>query len=129
QYPVEIVYETDAGDSTVTIINEDEMLAAKAACRAEDDDHHRKCFALILPASFTMPDGSTITVETDEDYMLLRTWYADHPDAAGHPALQYPVEIVYETDAGDSTVTIINEDEMMAAKAACRGDDRPPVRP
>ncbi|NQV16646.1 hypothetical protein HQ531_14380, partial [bacterium] len=109
QYPVQIQFEDAAA---VTINNEVEMRNAYRRCDNEDrrgghedrdgrNGRDRSCFDLVLPASFTMPDGSTITVETDENYMLLRTWYADHPDAAGHPALQYPVEIVYETDAGD----------------------------
>jgi hypothetical protein len=71
-----------------------------------------------------MPDESSITVETDDEegWAELKDWYEDNPDSEERPTLQYPVDIVYRTDDGDSVVTINNESEMMAAKEDCRED-------
>lgn len=117
QYPVDIVYRDE---TIVTVNNDDEMRRAKAGCdRDGDGDGDRDCFDLVLPVTFIMPDGSTITVEDETGYMTLRTWYQDNPVTDVRPALQYPVDIVYRDG---TTVTINNDDEMRAAKADCERD-------
>ena len=117
QYPVEIIYE----DETIIINDDDEMRGAYRRCGGRDYED-RKCFELVYPVTFTMPDESSITVETDDEegWTELKDWYEDNPDSKERPTLQYPVDIVYETDAGDSTVTINNESEMEVAEEACR---------
>jgi len=121
QYPVDIVYETNEGDSTVTINNEEEMEAAKDECQDEwNDDEGRECFELVLPVSFVMPDGSTITIENDEGWGNLREWYMNNNETEEEPALQYPVNISYEDG---TTVTINSDEEMEAAEADCWDDD------
>lgn len=75
-----------------------------------------------------MPDASLIIVAVDEDYMLLRNWYFDNPETDTHPEPQYPVDITYELEGGDSTATINSAEEMQDALEECRGFnwDRPP---
>ena len=84
------------------------------------------CFAFVLPVTFIMPDGSTITIETEEDWGLIKLWYHEHPDVRERPALQFPVKIVFE----DGEIRMINnKEELRAAYAECDGgrdgDGRP----
>jgi len=114
QYPVDISFETRDGSITVTVTNDEEMRNAYLRCGGRDDDD-RECFELVLPVSFVMPDGSTITVENDSGWVNLRSWYETNPDAEGRPELQYPVDILFD----DETVTINNAEEMNMVKREC----------
>ena len=114
QYPVDILFETRDGSITVTVTNDEEMRNAYLRCGGRDDDD-RECFELVLPVSFVMPDGSTITVENDSGWVNLRSWYETNPDAEGRPELQYPVDILFD----DETVTINNAEEMNMVKREC----------
>ena len=90
----------------------------------DDDKEDWKCFDLVFPITFDMPDGSTITVTSDDEdgWAEIKAWYEENPDAEEKPALQYPVEIIYE----DETITINDDDEMRAAYRRCgyRDDDK-----
>jgi len=93
----------------------------------DGEDERSECFELVLPVTYTMPDGSTITVETDDEssWSSLRSWYESNPDAEDEPSLGYPVDIMY---GADSTVTINNQEEMENAYSSCRNEeneDRP----
>ena len=114
QYPVDILFETRDGSITVTVTNDEEMRNAYLRCGGRDDDN-RECFELVLPVSFVMPDGSTITVENDSGWVDLRSWYETNPDSEGRPELQYPVDILFD----DETVTINNAEEMNMVKREC----------
>ena len=73
-----------------------------------------------------MPDGSSITVETDDEgsWDELKDWYDENEGYEEvRPELEYPVDIVYETDEGDVTVTINNEEEMDAVREECEDDE------
>ena len=85
--------------------------------RDRGDKDGFKCFELVLPATFVMPDGSSITVEDENSYMAVRDWYANNSDSKEKPTLQYPVNIIYRD--GD-TQTINNNEEMGNTKADCR---------
>jgi hypothetical protein len=95
--------------------------------RDGDDKKDWKCFNLVFPVTFDMPDGSTITVTSnDEDgWAEIKAWYETNPDSEEKPALQYPVDIVYEDDdeENETTVTINNDDEMRGAYRRCGGRD------
>ena len=80
-----------------------------------------KCFELIIPVTFVMPDGSSIAVEDENGYMAVRDWYGNNSDSIEKPTLQYPVNIIYRD--GD-TKTINNDEEMESTKEDCRDDDR-----
>ena len=99
-------------------------------CGNGRDWDRKECFQLVFPITFTMPDGSIISVTSDDEegWSDLKDWYEENSDSEERPTLHYPVEIVYETDDGDSLVTIDNEEEMIAAKQDCWedwGEDRP----
>ena len=85
--------------------------------RDRGDKDGFKCFELVLPATFVMSDGSTITVEDENGYMAVRDWYANNSDSNEKPTLQYPVNIIYRD--GD-TQTINNDEEMGSTKVDCR---------
>ena len=85
--------------------------------RDRGDKDGFKCFELVLPATFVMPDGSTITVEDENGYMAVRDWHANNSDSKEKPTLQYPVNIIYRD--GD-TQTINNDEEMGSTKVDCR---------
>ena len=120
QYPVDIIFD----DETLTIDNAEEMNMVKRECW-EYEDEGRECFALVYPVTFIMPDGSSIIVATDDEdgWEEVKNWYDANPESEERPTLQYPVDIIYRTDDGDSTVTINNEEEMEAAKDECREND------
>ena len=70
-----------------------------------------------------MPDGSTINVEDEEGFYYIKRWYEDNSDVEEEPGLQYPVDIIYELEDGEETVTINSEEEMEAAYEECEEDE------
>tara|TARA_B100001109_G_scaffold185353_1_gene152141 strand:+ start:632 stop:1804 length:1173 start_codon:yes stop_codon:yes gene_type:complete len=127
QYPVDIIVETEEGTSTVTINNQEEMAAAKRECHAEweedwDGDDERECFQYVLPVTFLMPDGSTITVEDEEGWYSLRVWYEDNRGYEEEPSIQYPIDISQETEEGSITVTLTSGEEMEEVYSECYDD-------
>jgi hypothetical protein len=126
------MYETEDGDSTLTVNNDEEMEYVKRSCREEWDDmeEDEECYEYVLPISFTMPDGTTIVIENEEGWLSLREWYVSNGEAEEEPLLQYPVNIVLFDDEGEeTTVTINNEEEMNAVDEECWGDDGEGNRP
>ena len=127
QYPVDIIVETEEGTSTVTINNQEEMASAKRECHTEweedwNEDDERECFQYVLPVTFLMPDGSTITVEDEEGWYSLRVWYEDNPGYEDEPSIQYPIDISQETEEGSITVTLTSGEEMEEVYSECYDD-------
>lgn len=81
-----------------------------------------KCFEFVFPIDFIMPDDSSITLNTKEDWSLIRDWYDANPDVKERPELVFPVDITLE----DGTVqTLIDRDELKAVKDSCKkGNDK-----
>jgi len=82
------------------------------------------CFNFILPVTFTMPDGSEITIEQKVDWNLIKTWYENHPDSKEKPALQFPVEIRFKSG---KVKTLNDENGLRRAIKFCndqQGDKR-----
>ena len=134
QFPVDITYETEDGDTTLTVNNDEEMEYVKRRCWEEwgDDgsEDDEECYEFVLPISFTMPDGTTITIENEEGWLSLREWYMNNSESEEEPLLQYPVNIVLFNDEGEeTTVTINNEEEMNALEEECWGNDGEGDRP
>lgn len=126
QYPVDIIL----GQDNFTVESEEDMREIYHRCGNGRDWGREECFQIVFPITFTMPDGSIISVTSDDEegWSDLKDWYEENSDSEERPTLHYPVEIVYETDDGDSLVTIDNEEEMIAAKQDCWedwGEDRP----
>ena len=117
-YPVNIVFDYEEGN--VTINNDEEMREAEAACREWDDvDSEWDCFEIVLPVTIIMPDGSTMIIEDEEEgWMQIDSWYEDN-DFEEEPTLQYPVDILYDDEEGQITVTINSDEEWRQAEEAC----------
>ena len=115
QYPVNIIYRD--GDNQ-TINNDDEMGSTKVDCRKWDDNKKDwDCFRLVYPITFILPDNSVISMQDEEDWMELKSWYEVNPDIEERPILEYPVEINYRNGP---TKTINNDEEMTSAIENCR---------
>ncbi len=83
----------------------------------DDDEKGNKCFDLVYPVTYNMPDGSTATGDNEDDvWTAIKAWYEDHPDSAGKPTLQYPVDILWEDGTNE---TITDEGAMILAKKDC----------
>ncbi len=80
----------------------------------------RKHFNLVFPVIFNMPDGTTVTVESDSGMIVLRDWREANPDSEERPSLQYPVDIVFHGE----TITVSNHDEMRDIYAGSRHGGR-----
>jgi hypothetical protein len=76
-----------------------------------------KCFHFVFPIDFIMPDDSSITLVSKEDWVLIKEWYTENPDVKERPELIFPVDVTLE----DGTVqTLIDRDELIAVKNACK---------
>ena len=79
---------------------------------------------MVLPITFVMPDGSSLTVLEEEDWLYVRLWYEQNGDVEEEPSYQFPVDILYETENGNTmTVTINSQEEMEAAEEECWEDE------
>ena len=112
-FPLDIQF----GDELLTINSLEELREAKGAC--EVDRRRGRCFELVFPITFVMPDASEITLGSREDWPLIDAWYEANPDAEERPDLVYPVQITYDNN---STVTINSAEEMRSARAECEVD-------
>ena len=81
-----------------------------------------RCFEFVFPIDFIMPDDSTITLNSKDDWSLIRDWYTNNPDASEKPELVFPVDVTLE----DGTVqTLIDVEDLREVKQSCRkGADR-----
>ena len=117
-FPVNII---DHEGEIRAINSEEEMADAYRQCSGRDRDwEKRDCFGLVFPITYIMPDGSSYEIADadDESWAEIKAWYEANPEAEERPELQYPVDIMYESE--DRIVTISNEEEMLAAKEGCR---------
>ena len=76
-----------------------------------------KCFEFVFPVDFIMPDDTSITLTSKDDWTLIREWYTANPDATERPELVFPVDVTLE----DGTVqTLIDSDELATVKDSCK---------
>jgi uncharacterized membrane protein YfhO len=107
--------------------NTSEVFLSKRGRKLKDNDQVRKrkrnkCFQFVFPVDFIMPDDSSITLESKEDWSLIREWYQANPEAEERPTLVFPVDVTLE----DGTVqTLVDRDELKAVKDSCKkGKDK-----
>ena len=92
----------------------EEMKEAKEGCNKGGKKD--RCFRVVLPVTYTMPDGSEITIEEKEDRKMLRSWYQTNPGYDEKPMLQFPVTIKwYDGEMQD----VDSREEMKEAKETC----------
>lgn len=118
QFPVTIIYE----DGTeVVLADQEEMHAERSACPKPSGRRWDKCFTLELPVSFLMPDGTIITVNSDDEFSQIKEWREANPDVEEKHLLQFPVTIIYNDG---TAVEIATVEDMQAAKKDCVKDRR-----
>tara|TARA_Y100000034_G_scaffold29585_2_gene35797 strand:- start:77194 stop:78114 length:921 start_codon:yes stop_codon:yes gene_type:complete len=78
-----------------------------------------RCFEFVFPIDFIMPDDSSITLNSKDEWSLIRDWYTANPDATEKPELVFPVDVTLE----DGTVqTLIDVEDLREVKNSCRAD-------
>lgn len=113
-YPVQVTFR---GNKSKIIDSEDQMMRLKKYCGDEIHKERKFCFKLIYPITYTMPDGTTVSGETEVDIdKQLGEWYKLNPDAEQKPTLSYPIDI--QTKDGN-IVIVQSEEEMIAIKKRC----------
>ena len=75
--------------------------------------------ATTLEVRFFILNFETKLLWVEDDVKLAN----ESEDEDQEPSFQYPVDIVYETEDGDLTVTINNDGELESAYAECYGDE------
>ena len=86
-----------------------------------DKTEKEACLDLVYPVTYTMPDGSEITGNTeDEVWTAIKNWYEVNPDSEEKPSLNYPVDIIFKDG---TTENIADEIEMILAKENCEDED------
>ena len=85
--------------------------------REFDSEKDWRCFELVFPITFNMPDGSSVTIESDEEssWDEIKSWYESNPDSEEKPEMQFPVVIFYDND----TYTLNSSDELRGAYSRC----------
>ena len=87
--------------------------------KERNEIHKQKCFDLVYPIFFIMPDGSSLAINNDENgWDDLKIWYVENTGFNEEkPEFQYPVNVVVQ---GDFLLTINTEAEMIELKNECR---------
>lgn len=124
-FPISVI----GNDGEAIVIENDEALKeVYRGCYSGERDIvvEQKCFSLVYPVSYQLPDGSLIEVlaDNEDSWAEMNAWYDENPESAERPTLQYPVVIMYEEDDEGSEdalmVTVNNEEEMIIAREDCR---------
>ena len=129
QYPIDIIIRNDEGETITTINNDEELEIVEEGCESEegdwyDEESDSECYIFVFPISFTMPDGSNITISNDDEegWYALRSWYETNSDyLEEEPSLNYPVDIIIRNEEGEMTITINSDEELDATEENCEG--------
>ena len=70
----------------------------------KDDKKGWECFKLVFPLVFSIPDGTNIIVNNDNDWDEVKAWYKQNPEA-DERYFQYPVKIMYR----DNLTVLLNK--------------------
>ena len=108
-------------------LNSEVYFSAKGRQLKDNNDRRKrkrnKCFEFVFPIDFIMADDSSITLNSKEDWSLIKDWHEANPDATERPQLVFPVEVTLKEDG--STQTLIDNDELKAIKDSCKkGKDK-----
>lgn len=105
-----------------TVLTPEDNSAAKLSTILEDSEDVAKkgrCFEISGEVTYLLPDGTTVTGIKSEVKSEVKAWYEANPDSEDKAMLQFPIDIILE----DEMVNTINsQEELMAAKEACKGD-------
>ena len=72
-----------------------------------------QCFQFEFPIDFIMPDATSITLNSKDEWTLIKDWYAENTDIKERPKLVFPVNVILK----DGTVqTLIDRDDLKTIK-------------
>ena len=129
QLPVDISITDEKGnEEVVTVTSDDEIKEIITNCDKKKEGKER-CFKILMPYSYNMPDGSSITINEEDDYKNVKEWYENNPDSKDKPELIFPVDIEVENDSKDDeketkVITINSKEEMDKALMRCNLKDK-----
>ena len=105
-------------DIVPTIEEEPDMLFAFTEALTTDRtaEESSDCYTFVYPISVILPNGSTVTLNSDADWLNIREWYSANPNVEEKPAFVFPLQIQYE---GREAITINNSLEMREVEAVC----------
>ena len=104
-FPIQIQFKGE--EEAVEVNSDEELKAAFQSCRGEQND--KKCFTFGFPVSFTMPDGTILTAEDEEDLEeKMKAFYESYEGRKKRPRVVFPVDLMFE-DGSSLTVNSLQE--------------------
>ena len=70
-------------------------------CRELEFDDADDCYEYSYPITYILPDDSTVEIASSNDeneWGLIRRFYEENPEVEEEPALQFPIEIIFQGD-------------------------------
>ncbi len=130
--PVSVsIIDDEGNEKVIEITKDEEMRELISTCSKVDEKDKDRCFEIVMPFSFSMPDSSIIVIAKEDDHKKIEDWYKNNHDTSifsmKRPKLIFPVDIVIENNKDGEeelvTITVNNEDEMKKISMKCRGKD------
>ena len=81
----------------------------------DSQKNNEECFEFIYPISFILPDGSEITINSDEDWDKIDLWYEENKDSEEEPEIVYPFDVIVEGEI----ITVNGEEDLDRLKEVC----------
>jgi len=81
-----------------------------------------KCFQFVFPVDFIMPDTTSITLNSKDEWIMIKDWYVANKGVKKRPELVFPVDVTIE----DGTLqTLIDKGDLRRMKDSCKkGKDK-----
>ncbi len=81
-----------------------------------------KCFQFVFPVDFIMPDTTSITLNSKDEWIMIKDWYVANKGVKKRPELVFPVNVTIE----DGTLqTLIDRGDLSRMKDSCKkGKDK-----
>ena len=131
--PVSVSIIDEEGDEKVIeITKEEEIRELISSCSNIGEKDKERCFEIVMPFSFSMPDSSIIVIEEEEDHKKIEEWYKNNSDTSffsmKRPKLVFPVDIIITNKKDDGkeelvSKTVNSEDGMKKISINCTGKD------
>ena len=112
-YPFDVIVEGEI----ITVNGEEDLDRLEDYCFEEyyEEDYEEECFEFIYPISFVLPDGSEITINSDDDWDKIDLWYEENKDSEEEPEIVYPFDVIVEGEI----ITVNGEEDLNPLKEVC----------